>query len=119
MCQHRSNSRLFRDQECTPDGILQESESNPSSMVLRTDRQPRQNDNRQWILAHAFANALRYFQSIDLTDSKAEVASNPVVIGHNKGPGRPTGLRLTRVAQQPFIERGLAAIKFFQLMADG
>ena len=88
-------------------------------MILRADRQPRQNDSRQGVLAHPFANAFRRIQGIDLTDSQAEVASDSIIIGHNKGLGRPAGLCLTRVAQQPLVERRFAAIKVFKLMARG
>ena len=87
MCQHRPNASLLGYQEGTPDSILQEPEADPSPLILSANRQTRQNDNRQGVLAHPFANTLRRIQDIDLTDCQTEVASDPIIIGHNKGLG--------------------------------
>src|ERR1035437_885674 len=62
MRQHRSNASLLGNQERTPDSVLQEPKPNPSPVILLADRQPRQKYNRQGVLAHPFANALRCVQ---------------------------------------------------------
>ena len=56
----------------------------------------------------------------DLPDGQTEVARHAsIILGNDEGLGRATALRLTGVAQEPVVQRRLAAIKTFQPMLRG
>lgn len=59
-------------------------------MVVEIDGQPRQNDQRDRVPAHATANPLRGLQRVDLADGQAVVPGHTVPVADDDGSVRST-----------------------------
>lgn len=118
--QYRPDAGLLGHQRRAADCILQQAEADAPPLIVLRYRQPRQDHHRQRVPPHPLADALRRFQRFDLAHGQAEVARHAaIVLGNDEGLGRAAALRLTRVAQEPVVERGLAAVEAFQPMLFG
>ncbi len=69
------DSGLIGNQQSSPNRVLQHAATDTSPLHGAIHGQPGQNDNRNRITPHPFANALGYGQRIDLADGQAEIAA--------------------------------------------
>jgi hypothetical protein len=114
VAQHRADTGLLGNQQCAADGILQQSDADPSALILQADGQTGKDHDGDRILSQALANALRRIERIDLADGQAEITSDAVVFADDEGLGRAAALRLSGMAHQPVIECRFAAIEAFE-----
>ena len=114
--QHRPDASLLCNQHHAADGILQETKSDATPLILLRHCQSCQDHDRHRVLPHPFANALGCIQGIDLADGQAEIACYAVAVSDYKGLGRSTALGLPSVPQQPVIQGWFAAVKSFEPM---
>lgn len=105
MGEHRSDACLLGNDKGSTDGISQEFHSDAASLTHYRYRQARQDDHRNRVLPHPFANALGRIKGIHLTGGQAEVAGRLFADRDNKrSPIRsiaPTGRGATASRQVP------------------
>lgn len=110
----RPDARLIGNTDRTHDGVLQQTKTQPTSLVVRVHRKPGQNDQWNRILPHAASNPLRRFQRVDLTYGQTVVPSDAILLTDYERACRAAGLRLASMMEQPLRQRRFAAVELVQ-----
>src|SRR5262245_7836460 len=89
MGQQGANARLPGDEHGPADGVLEQTDADASALISAVHRQPGEDHNRDRILAHALAMALRRIERIDLAYGEAEIPRDAITVASHEGLGRP------------------------------
>lgn len=116
VCQQSPNPRVLSNGNRSANSVLQQAETKTLPLVVEIDSQPRQNDQRNRVLAHPATNPLRSVERVDLANGQAEVPGNATSITGDERFRRTATLSLACVSQQPIGEGRFSAVKLFQPM---
>ena len=76
VCQQSPNACVLSNCNRSANSVLQHAETKTLSLVVEIDSKPRQNDQRNRVLAHPATNSLGGVERVDLANSQAEVPGN-------------------------------------------
>lgn len=116
VCQHSPNARLLSNCNRSADCVLQQAETKTLPLVIEIDCKPRQNNQRNRVMAHPATNPLGSIERVDLANCQTEVPGDAVPITGDERFRRTATLSLACVSQQPVGEGRFPAVKLFQSM---
>jgi len=116
VCQQSPDTRVLSYRDRPADSVLQQTDAKTLPLVVEIDGKPRQNEQRDRVLAHPATNPLGRVERVDLADGQAEVPGNAIPIADDEGSRRTATLSLACVAQQPVGESWFSAVERFQPM---
>ena len=76
VCQQSPNACVLCNCNRSANSILQQAETKTLSLVIEIDSEPRQNDQRNRLLAHPATNPLGSVERVDLPNGQTEVPGN-------------------------------------------
>ena len=116
VCQQSTNARVLCNCNRSANSVLQQAETKTLPLVVDINSKPRQNDQRNRVLAHPATNPLGSIERVDLANCQAEVPGDAVSIAGDERFRRTATLSLACVSQQPVGESRFSAVKIFQPM---
>lgn len=97
MGQQGAHTGLIGDDQSSSDGVLQQPNADTLTLMPGVHGEARQQYYGDWVLPHAFADAVGRIDSIHLPDGQAGVADDLLFRHDHERPGRAAALRLARV----------------------
>jgi len=105
----RANAGYVGDPQGAAQGVAQQTRANPLALPILVDREARQNQKRDRMTRHAFAEPRRSVRLLNVADDERIEARNPGAFERDIGLGGIRLLRLQGMTDQESIEVGLTA----------